>query len=99
MPSSHIAASAGVRELLRAGNRSTPWVQHSLPGVVRTAHPGPYREPSRIVGRSEVLAALPGTSLDPHVAEVAVARLRDTTSRDLIRTVVKRGYRLQTVPS
>lgn len=52
-----------------------------------------------VVGRSEVLAALPGTSLDPHAAEVAVARLRDATSRDLIRTVVKRGYRLQTVPS
>ncbi|WP_149203460.1 uroporphyrinogen-III synthase [Actinotalea subterranea] len=51
-----------------------------------------------VVGRGEVLAALPGDSRDPHAAEVAVARLREATSRDLIRTVVKRGYRLETVP-
>ena len=43
-----------------------------------------------------MLAALPGDSSDPHAAEVAVARLRDATgSRELIRTVVKRGYRLE----
>ncbi|MCU1431031.1 MAG: Uroporphyrinogen synthase [Actinotalea sp.] len=51
-----------------------------------------------VVARNEVLAALPGASQDPHAAEVAVARLRDATSRDLIRTVVERGYRLETVP-
>lgn len=51
-----------------------------------------------VVPRSEVLAVLPGVSTDPHAAEVAVARLREATSRDLIRTVVKRGYRLETVP-
>ena len=33
-----------------------------------------------------VLAALPGSSQDPHAAEVAIARLRDATgSRELIR--------------
>lgn len=49
-----------------------------------------------VVPRSEVLAALPGDSQDPHAAEVAVARLREAAgSRDLVRTVVKRGYRLQ----
>ncbi|MCL3861619.1 uroporphyrinogen-III synthase [Actinotalea sp. K2] len=51
-----------------------------------------------VVGRAEVLAALPGTSLDPHAAEVAIARLREATSKDLIRTVVKRGYRLEVIP-
>ncbi len=51
-----------------------------------------------VVPRSEVLAVLPGVSTDPHAAEVAIARLREATSRDLIRTVVKRGYRLETVP-
>ena len=51
-----------------------------------------------VVPRDQVLAALPGDSPDPHAAEVAIARLRDATgSRQLIRTVVKRGYRL-TVP-
>ena len=49
-----------------------------------------------VVPRDQVLAALPGDSQDPHAAEVAIARLRDATgSRQLIRTVVKRGYRLQ----
>ncbi|NLF03858.1 MAG: uroporphyrinogen-III synthase, partial [Actinomycetales bacterium] len=49
-----------------------------------------------VVPRADVLAALPGSSQDPHAAEVAIARLRDATgSRELIRTVVKRGYRLE----
>ncbi|CAM5781722.1 uroporphyrinogen-III synthase [Cellulomonas persica] len=49
-----------------------------------------------VVPRDQVLAALPGDSRDPHAAEVAIARLREATgSRGLIRTVVKRGYRLE----
>jgi len=49
-----------------------------------------------VVPRAEVLAALPGSSRDTHAAEVAIARLREATgSRELIRTVVKRGYRLE----
>ena len=49
-----------------------------------------------VVPRERVLAALPGVSSDPHAAEVAIARLRDATgSRALIRTVVKRGYRIE----
>ncbi|WP_426592821.1 uroporphyrinogen-III synthase [Cellulomonas sp. McL0617] len=49
-----------------------------------------------VVPREHVLAVLPGESTDPHAAEVAIARLRDATgSRALIKTVVKRGYRLQ----
>lgn len=48
-----------------------------------------------VVPRSAVLDALPGTSKDEHAAEVAVARLREATgAKELIRTVVKRGYRL-----
>lgn len=47
-----------------------------------------------VVTREAVLAALPGSSTDPHAAEVAVARVREATSRNLVRTVVKRGYRL-----
>lgn len=49
-----------------------------------------------VVTRAEVLDALPGDSQDPHAAEVAVARLREAVgNRDLVRTVVKRGYRLE----
>jgi uroporphyrinogen-III synthase len=48
-----------------------------------------------VVTRGEVLAALPGDSCDPHAAEVAVARLRESAGdRRLVQTVVKRGYRL-----
>ena len=49
-----------------------------------------------VVPRDQVLAALPGDSQDTHAAEVAIARLREAAGRrDLIRTVVKRGYRIE----
>jgi uroporphyrinogen-III synthase len=53
--------------------------------------------PGRVVSRDELLRALPGESTDPHTAEVAVARLREslkgaTGDARLVRTVVKRGY-------
>jgi uroporphyrinogen-III synthase len=49
-----------------------------------------------VVPRDRVLAALPGDSQDTHAAEVAIARLREAAGRrDLIRTVVKRGYRIE----
>ena len=42
-----------------------------------------------------MLASLPGSSRDGHAAEVAVARVRDAIGTSgVIRTVVKRGYRL-----
>ncbi len=49
-----------------------------------------------VVPRQHLLGALPGGSSDPHAAEVAVGRLRDALGarRDLVRTVVKRGYSL-----
>ena len=50
--------------------------------------------PGSVVSREELLDVLPGDSLDPHTAEMAVARLRDAVGRSTIRTVVKRGYRL-----
>lgn len=51
--------------------------------------------PGQVLTRAELLAVLPGDGRDAHAVEVAVARLRTATGRpDLIRTVVKRGYRL-----
>ena len=53
--------------------------------------------PGHVVSREELLKVLPGESTDPHTAEVAVARLRESL-RDcggdarLVRTVIKRGY-------
>lgn len=51
--------------------------------------------PGQVLTRAELLGVLPGDARDEHAVEVAVARLRTTLGRpDVIRTVVKRGYRL-----
>ncbi len=48
-----------------------------------------------VLSRSELGRVLPGAERNPHAVEVAVARLRDALGDvDLVRTVVKRGYRL-----
>ncbi|MBO9520009.1 MAG: uroporphyrinogen-III synthase [Nocardioidaceae bacterium] len=56
------------------------------------------RRPGEVVSRDRLLEVLPGDSADPHTAEVAVARLRESLSShgSLVRTVIKRGYVLQT---
>jgi uroporphyrinogen-III synthase len=59
------------------------------------------RNPGEVVSRDRLLEVLPGDSADPHTAEVAVARLREAQSpylgsHPLVRTVIKRGYVLQT---
>ena len=59
------------------------------------------RNPGEVVSRDRLLEVLPGESADPHTAEVAVARLREALSpylgsHSLVRTVIKRGYVLQT---
>ncbi|KAA1420615.1 uroporphyrinogen-III synthase [Mumia zhuanghuii] len=51
--------------------------------------------PGAVVSREALLRVLPGCSTDPHTAEVAVARLRDSfRGRAVVETVVKRGYRI-----
>ena len=48
-----------------------------------------------VVSRDAILPELPGRSTNPHAAEMAVARLREVPGmRELVQTVVKRGYRL-----
>lgn len=50
------------------------------------------------VSREELLDALPRSVSNTHAVEVAVARLRETIGvHDLIKTVVKRGYRLNVI--
>ncbi|WP_134322811.1 uroporphyrinogen-III synthase [Cumulibacter soli] len=49
-----------------------------------------------VVGRDELVRVMPGETVSPHALEVAIGRLRETLpGRDLIATVIKRGYRLQ----
>ncbi len=51
--------------------------------------------PGEVVGRAELLALLPAAGGDLHAVEVAIGRLRAALGiRELIATVVKRGYRL-----
>jgi uroporphyrinogen-III synthase len=55
------------------------------------------QNPGEVVSRDRLLEVLPGESSDPHTAEVAVARLRESLGpHPLVRTVIKRGYVLQT---
>jgi uroporphyrinogen-III synthase len=51
--------------------------------------------PGTVVSRRELLAALPGSGSDTHAVETAVLRLRTALGdRQIVSTVVKRGYRL-----
>jgi uroporphyrinogen-III synthase len=48
-----------------------------------------------VVPRERLQALLPGGSTDPHAVETAIARVREACgAKDLVRTVVKRGYAL-----
>jgi uroporphyrinogen-III synthase len=52
-------------------------------------------QPGRVVGRSDLLNALPGGGSDGHAVEVAIGRLRSCLDDPrIVETVVKRGYRL-----
>ncbi|MEU6493211.1 uroporphyrinogen-III synthase [Streptomyces sp. NPDC046984] len=58
------------------------------------------RRPGWVVARAELLRALPGAGRDEHAVETAMARLRTALGAPrLIRTVVKRGYRLAVDPA
>lgn len=78
-----------------------------LDGVLCPLPPGPMsvlkllaRQPGRVVPRGELLAALPGDSSDEHAVETTVGRLRALLGDPrIVRTVVKRGYRLACEPA
>ncbi|KEP74060.1 uroporphyrinogen-III synthase, partial [Microbacterium sp. SUBG005] len=56
------------------------------------------RHPGAVVSRADLIAALPNAEASGHAVEVAVARTREALGGiDLIRTVYKRGYRLDIV--
>jgi uroporphyrinogen-III synthase len=56
------------------------------------------RNPGAVVSRADLVAALSSAEASGHAVEVAVARTREALAGlDLIRTVYKRGYRLDVV--
>jgi uroporphyrinogen-III synthase len=51
--------------------------------------------PGAVVSRNDLLGALPGSGTDTHAVETAVMRLRTALGdKNIVTTVVKRGYRL-----
>jgi uroporphyrinogen-III synthase len=53
------------------------------------------RRPGAVVSRTDLLRVLPGNGTDTHAVDTAVLRLRTALGdRDIVATVVKRGYRL-----
>ncbi|KPN48668.1 uroporphyrinogen-III synthase [Mycobacterium intracellulare] len=53
------------------------------------------QRPGDVVARNDILRVLPGNSQDPHAVDTAVLRLRTALGdKNIIATVVKRGYRL-----
>jgi len=55
--------------------------------------------PGDVVARDDLLHALPGSSTDPHAVDTAVLRLRTALGdKNIVATVVKRGYRLAIDP-
>ncbi|MCF6386681.1 uroporphyrinogen-III synthase [Mycobacterium sp. MBM] len=51
--------------------------------------------PGAVVSRQDLLGALPGSGTDTHAVETAVLRLRTALGdKNIVSTVVKRGYRL-----
>lgn len=51
--------------------------------------------PGSVVSRHDLLSALPGSGSDTHAVETAVLRLRTALGdKNIVSTVVKRGYRL-----
>ena len=91
-----VRIDVGGRQLVLSG------ADVALDGVVVRLSPAPSavlhalaREPGRIVSRRCPLSELPsGHAASERAVEAAVARLRTAVGADLVRTVVKGGYRL-----
>jgi uroporphyrinogen-III synthase len=57
-------------------------------------------QPGTVVSRVDLLGALPGCGTDTHAVETAVLRLRIALGdKNIVSTVVKRGYRLAVEPT
>jgi uroporphyrinogen-III synthase len=95
LPGLHTLRAAGHRIEIR-GSRVTvdDTVQSLSPAMIAILRALALR-PGSVVARSELLRALPGSAADPHAVDTAVLRLRKALGdRNIVVTVVKRGYRL-----
>jgi uroporphyrinogen-III synthase len=95
LPGRHTLRAAGHRIEI-CGSRVTvdDTVQSLSPAMMAILRALALR-PGSVVARSELLRALPGSAADPHAVDTAVLRLRKALGdRNIVATVVKRGYRL-----
>ncbi|OBG31009.1 uroporphyrinogen-III synthase [Mycolicibacter heraklionensis] len=91
----HTVQAAGHRIELRGNcviidGVAKPMSPSSMATLRALAH-----QPGRVVSRQTLLEALPGNGASTHAVETAVLRLRTTLGdKNIVATVVKRGYRL-----
>lgn len=96
----HTVYAAGHRIEVRGSGVMVDGVVKSVsPAGMATLRALAHR-PGRVVSRDDLLDALPGNSSNPHAVETAVLRLRTALGdRNIVGTVVKRGYRLAVDPA
>lgn len=85
---------AGRRLFLRGDRVHLDGVPVHLPPVPLAVLRALADRPGHVVSRRDLLEALPTAGGSEHGVEMAVARLRTALGADVVRTVVKRGYRL-----
>lgn len=100
--SDHLAAEPRARVATSAGELVVRARAAVLDARPLDLAPGPLAVLARlaaagggVVPRADLLAALP-SAVDDHAVDVAVGRVRAVLPDGVVRTVVKRGYRLET---
>lgn len=102
MEQSELAQTDG-RILYAAGHRIEIHADRVLvDGIVKPLTPAELATlrtlahvPGTVVGRDQLLKALPGSGNNTHAVETAMLRLRTALgNKNIVTTVVKRGYRL-----
>jgi uroporphyrinogen-III synthase len=92
---SHTVHAAGHRIEIRGSCALVDDAVKSLSPAAMATLRALARYQGAVVARSELLRALPGNGSDPHAVDTAVFRLRNALGdKNIIATVVKRGYRL-----
>jgi uroporphyrinogen-III synthase len=93
--SSHTVKAAGHVIEIRGTCALVDGSIKSLSGAGMSTLRALARRPGDVVPRNALLRVLPGNSNDPHAVDTAVLRLRTALGdKNIVATVVKRGYRL-----
>jgi uroporphyrinogen-III synthase len=87
--------AAGHRVEVRGSGVAVDGAVQQVPPAAMAVLRALAQRPGAVVARPTLLRALPGSSCDPHAVDTAVLRLRKALGdRNIIATVIKRGYRL-----